>query len=92
MSMALQSAWLLTRLLLARGELNGAAMARQGQVARRYVAQWRRQFEPRLLFAAGFAQLAMRPGTTAPLVGLARAWPGMLTLGARIKTPLTRRT
>ena len=89
MSMALQSAWLLSQYLLARGRPNGAAMGPQRNVARRYVAQWRRQFEPRLLFAAAFARLAMRPRTTAPLVGLAQAWPGMLTLGARIKTPLT---
>ncbi|MCJ7452597.1 MAG: FAD-dependent monooxygenase [Steroidobacteraceae bacterium] len=88
MSMALQSAWLLTQYLLARGEPNGAAMARQRDVARRYAAHWRRQFAPRLLFAAGFAHLAMRPRTSAPLFGLAEAWPGMLTLGARIKAPL----
>jgi len=92
MSMALQSAWLLSRYLLDGGKPNRAAMAQQREVARRYVANWRRQFEPRLLFAAGFAHLAMRPCTTSPLVGLAQAWPGMLTLGARIKTPLTQRT
>jgi 2-polyprenyl-6-methoxyphenol hydroxylase-like FAD-dependent oxidoreductase len=89
MSMALQSAWLLTHYLLARGKPNGAAMEQQRDVASRYVANWRRQFAPRLLFAAGFAHLAMQPRSTAPLVGLAQAWPGMLTLGARIKTPLT---
>jgi len=89
MSMALQSAWLLSQHLLARGKPNGATMAQQRDVASRYRAHWRRQFEPRLLFAAGFAHLAMRPRTTARLVGLAQAWPGMLTLGARIKVPLT---
>jgi hypothetical protein len=30
----------------------------------------------------------MRPRTSAPLFGLAEAWPGVLTLGARIKAPL----
>ena len=89
MSMALQSAWLLSQYLLARGKPNGAGMAQQRHVASRYVAHWRRQFGPRLLFAAGFAHLAMRPHAAAPLVGLAQAWPGMLTLGARIKAPLT---
>jgi len=89
MSMALQSAWLLSQYLLARGKPNGAATAQQRDVASRYVAHWRRQFVPRLLFAAGFAHLAMRPRTTAPLIALAQAWPGMLTLGARIKAPLT---
>ena len=94
MSMALQSAWLLSQYLLARGKPNGAARAQQRDVAIRYLAHWRRQFGPRLVFAAGFAHLAMRPRTTAPLTGLAQAWPGMLTLGARIKTPLkhARRT
>jgi flavin-dependent dehydrogenase len=89
MSMALQSAWLLSQYLLGRGKPNGAGMARQRDVASRYVAHWRRQFGPRLLFAAGFAHLAMRPHAAAPLVGLVQAWPGMLTLGARIKAPLT---
>ncbi len=88
MSMALQSARLLTHCLLAHGKPNGAAMAQQRDLARRYATQWRRQFEPRLLFAASFAHLAMQRHTTMLLVGLAQAWPGMLTLGARIKTPL----
>lgn len=94
MSMALQSAWLLSEYLLACGKPKGAAMAQQRDVANRYLAHWRRQLGPRLVFAAGFAHLAMRPRPTAPLVGLAQAWPGMLTLGARIKAPLTpaRRT
>jgi len=89
MSMALQSAWLLSQYLLASGKPNGAGMEQQRHVASRYVANWRRQFGPRLLFAAGFAHLAMRPHAAAPLVGLAQAWPGMLTLGAHIKAPLT---
>jgi 2-polyprenyl-6-methoxyphenol hydroxylase-like FAD-dependent oxidoreductase len=88
MSMALQSAWLLCEQLLAGGKPDGNAMAQQRETARRYVSRWRRQFEPRLLFAAGFAHLAMRPRASAPLFGLAETWPGMLTLGARIKAPL----
>jgi flavin-dependent dehydrogenase len=88
MSMALQSAWLLSEQLLVRGKPNGNAMAQQRDVARCYVARWRREFGPRLLFAAAFAHLAMRPRTSAPLFGLAEAWPGVLTLGARIKAPL----
>jgi menaquinone-9 beta-reductase len=90
MSMALQSAWLLCQCLLARGKPEGPAMAQHRDVASEYVASWRRQFEPRMWFAAGFAQLAMRPRATAPLVALAQTWNGMLTLGARIKTPLTQ--
>jgi menaquinone-9 beta-reductase len=89
MSMALQSAWLLCQELLARVKPHSNALAQQREVASRYVTHWRRQFEPRLLFAAGFAHMGMRPRAAAPLLGLAKAWPGMLTLGARIKAPLT---
>ena len=45
--------------------------------------EWRHQFESRLRLAATFAHLAMRPVFSAPLVALARAWPGMLTRGAK---------
>jgi flavin-dependent dehydrogenase len=92
MSMALQSAWLLTRHLLARAGTKDGALRRQRDVAVRYASQWRTTFTPRLLFAAGFAHLAMRSATTAPVIGLTGAWPGLLTLGARIKTPLASRT
>jgi flavin-dependent dehydrogenase len=90
MSMALQSAWLLCSELIAAGRPDGSktGAASQRRAAQRYVAQWRRQFEPRLLFAAAFARLAMHPAPSAALVGLSRTWPGMLTVGARIKTPL----
>jgi len=84
MSMALQSAWLLCAQLIGgerREEMSGEAWQRQ--VGRRYAAQWRRQFAPRLRLAAVFAHVAMRPATAALLVGLARTWPGFLTLGAR---------
>jgi menaquinone-9 beta-reductase len=84
MSMALQSAWLLCAQLIGgerREEMPGEAWQRQ--VGRRYAAQWRRQFAPRLRLAAVFAHVTMRPGSAAPLVALARTWPGFLTLGAR---------
>jgi hypothetical protein len=83
-SMALQSAWLLCSHLLGaepRDQACGAAWQRE--VGRRYAAQWRRQFGPRLWLAAAFAHVAMRPACGAPLIALARAWPGILTLGAR---------
>ena len=92
MSMALQSAWLLSRHLLARAGTSGTALLRQRAIAVRYAAHWRRTFTPRLVFAAGFAHLAMRSASTAPMLGITGAWPGLLTLGARIKTPLASRT
>ena len=86
MSMALQSAWMLCTLLLAADR---RATGWQSAVARSYAGQWRRQFAPRLRLAATFAHLAMRPITAAPLFALARAWPGLLTLGARRSGKLT---
>ena len=88
MSMALQSAWLLCAQLLdpaPHGAPLGSPLgpAWQHEAGRRYAVQWRRQFAPRLRLAAAFAQLAMRPATATPLMALARAWPGLLTLGAR---------
>lgn len=87
-SMALQSAWLLCAQLLADAHPREArhgplGAAWQGEVAQRYAAQWRRQFMPRLRLAAVFAQLAMRPASAAPLMALLRAWPALLTRGAR---------
>jgi 2-polyprenyl-6-methoxyphenol hydroxylase-like FAD-dependent oxidoreductase len=83
MSMALQSAWLLCEQLLkpaSRHHLTDTAW--QGQVAQAYAAQWRHQFQARMRLASAFAHAAMRPALAAPLVQLARAWPGLLTLGA----------
>ena len=83
-SMALQSAALLCQILLAG--LPVAALpgrGRQAEIARAYAAQWRGHFLPRLRLAALLAHAAMRPGTAAPLLALAQAWPGVLALGAR---------
>lgn len=80
MSMALQSAWMLCDLLLAADQRYGTW---QSSVARNYANEWRRRFVPRMSLAATFAHLAMRPMTSAPLMALARIWPGLLTLGAR---------
>jgi flavin-dependent dehydrogenase len=91
-SMALQSAGLLCSELLAGGI---AGRPRQGpsgaqpdvawhaRVARRYAAQWRRQFAPRLRLGAIVAHLAMRPATAGLMMALVRAWPGILTRSAR---------
>jgi len=84
MSMALQSAWLLCAYLLRAGRPDAATDALwQRDIATGYAAEWREQFAPRLRLAAAFAQCAMRPMTAVPLMALARAWPGLLTVGAR---------
>jgi flavin-dependent dehydrogenase len=83
-SMALQSAGLLCSELLGPSSGGCPGDARwHAAVARRYAAQWRRQFAPRLRLAAVFAHLAMRPVTSGLLMALTRRWPGVLTLGAR---------
>jgi len=85
MSMAMQSAWLLCSLLLDAGRPgNARADALHRDVGRRYSEAWRRDFGPRLRLAAAFAHTAMHPASAASLLVLARAWPGLLTLGARV--------
>ena len=85
MSMALQSACLLCAQLLRpalqHGGLSGAAWQRG--VRKRYAAEWRRHFAPRLRLAAAFAHLAMRPAMASPLLALLSRWPALLTHGAR---------
>jgi flavin-dependent dehydrogenase len=80
-SMALQSAGLLCAGLIRSGRSGGAEA--QAAVGRRYAAQWRHHFAPRLALAAAFAQAAMRPSSASLLMALARTWPGLLTQGAR---------
>jgi flavin-dependent dehydrogenase len=81
-SMALQSAFVLARALLAHGDA-AAAAAGHAALAAGHARAWRRAFAPRLWLAASFAQAAMRPRASALLLALARAWPGLLTEGAR---------
>jgi len=84
MSMALQSAWLLcAQLLGVERRVKELGAAWQREVRRRYVAEWRLQFEPRMRLAAAFAHMAMRPASAATLMALAESWPGLLTRGAR---------
>lgn len=85
MSMAMQSAWLLcAHLLRSAASPDGLVdTAWQSGVRRRYSAEWRRQFAPRLRLAATFAHLAMRPAITSPWLGLLDRWPALMTYGAR---------
>jgi len=84
MSMALQSSWLLCTQLLAAQRREGFSVETwQREAQRRYAEQWRHEFVPRMRLASAFSHVAMRPAFSAPLMVLARVWPGMLTLGAR---------
>lgn len=86
-SMALQSAWLLGDLLLARPKLVRAGSNQQTLlqgVGRSYARAWHRHFAPRIRFAAICAHLAMRPNAGAVLLPLLQRFPTLLTQGARI--------
>lgn len=85
MSMAIQSAWLLSDSLIAhREQMPALAVPNWSTVAPAYARAWRINFAPRLRFAAICAHLAMRPQAAAPLLHLLQRWPGLLTHGARI--------
>lgn len=80
MSLALQSAALLSSLLLGAGGSGRAPHGlSQGALQRRYEAEWRRAFLPLIRWAAGFAQVAMRPAGAQVLIGLAGLWPALLS-------------
>ena len=84
-SMAIQSAWLLCAELLGsdppRSGTSGAAWQRE--VLARYNAGWRGHFSGRLRLAALFAQFAMRPALSGPLLAVLSRWPSLLGHGAR---------
>jgi hypothetical protein len=84
MSMALQSAALLSSYLLDRQPCAQVPDdLQQVKIARQYAAAWRKEFAPRLRLASVFAHLAMHHETSSLLMHLVKAWPGVLTRGAR---------
>ena len=83
MSMALQSAALLSTHLLGSATERVPGAIVQAQLQRRYAQAWRKEFSLRLRVAAVFAHLAMRPDAAATLMHVVQAWPGLLTHGAR---------
>ena len=82
-SMAMQSAWLLARRLLAEPHAPGSdrMIARAGAA---YAADWTAAFATRIRAAAVFAHLAMRPGATTVLLPILRRFPALLTVGAQL--------
>jgi flavin-dependent dehydrogenase len=80
-SMAMQSAWLLCRLLTA--EADAVLDGRDGDtIARAYAAQWRSAFTTRIHAAALFAQVLMRPAGAGLVVPMLTRFPAALTLCA----------
>lgn len=84
MTMALQSAWLLSHTLQqARSQPQATAMSWQTPAARDYAEQWSRLLRPRLRTATVFAHLAMHRVAAPALMALLQASPSLLTRAAR---------
>ncbi|GBG13342.1 FAD-dependent oxidoreductase [Novimethylophilus kurashikiensis] len=81
LSIALQSAWLLSQRLLAQPSWDNPPLQ---AVAKSYEAAYRKQFGPRIHASQVFAQLAIRPWATTMLLPMFRAVPQLLGLGARL--------
>ena len=82
-SMAMQSAWLLTqRLIAVRPQWQDSRLA--DQVGAAYQIDWRQAFAPRIRAAAAVAHWAMHSRLVAATIPFIRAWPGLLTWGARL--------
>jgi flavin-dependent dehydrogenase len=86
-SMAMQSAALLARHLVARQDERSAALPDIGAA---YGRDWNASFAPRLRAAAAFAHLTMRPAIAALYVPLLKRFPAMLTLAADVSGKATR--
>jgi menaquinone-9 beta-reductase len=82
-SMAMQSAWLLCRQLIAHHD-NIASQRARADAGHEYSAEWRSHFATRIHAAALFAGLAMRPSSATLLLPLIRRFPKMLTWGAKL--------
>lgn len=82
-SMAVQSAWLLCRRLLAQSGATASPQA-LAEIGQAYAADWDAAFALRLRAAALFANVAMRPGAAALALPLLRRFPELLTFGAQL--------
>lgn len=80
-SMALQSGWLLAE-ELAKIDLRDPEARRDA--GRRYGRAWRRQFATRIRLASALGHLAVWGPSAARAERLARMFPSMLSLGARV--------
>lgn len=82
-SMAIQSAWLLSDMLTgtARSDLHPDE---QRRLKRAYEKRWRQLFSHRLQAAAVLAHLAMRPYLASGLLPLLKRKPNLLTYAARV--------
>jgi flavin-dependent dehydrogenase len=81
-SMAMQSAALLCRLLIPRRD--DAVAGRTAEIGNRYAAAWDRLFAPRIRASSLFATLAMSPVAASLALPLMKGFPGLLTMGAQL--------
>ncbi|KTD11046.1 FAD dependent oxidoreductase [Legionella gratiana] len=80
-SMAIQSAWLLSQSLI---QFNIKQNKNQNDVGEYYTQQWHKYFAPRIRTSAFFAHLAMiKPWGRVLLLPLIQQFPTLLTLGAK---------
>ncbi len=80
-SMAMQSAWLLSQILNQTEIRSKNQFHEAGQV---YIQQWNAHFANRIYAAACFAHLAMRPWAASLLLPWLKRFPALLTLGAKL--------
>ncbi|MBA2653287.1 MAG: NAD(P)/FAD-dependent oxidoreductase [Tatlockia sp.] len=83
-SMAMQSAWLLSTFLIKHKSnlLRGKSLNETGAA---YTKEWRRQMAKRIYVSAFFAQLAMMSQRTSSLIlPVIKQFPAILTLGAKL--------
>jgi flavin-dependent dehydrogenase len=82
-SMAIQSAWLLCE-RLTRARSRALTDSELHEVARDYNRSWLRAFRMRIRAAEVFARLALTNETHGLLLPVVRAFPQLLTMGARL--------
>lgn len=82
-SMAMQSAWLLAKILIER---KNDLQSKQGMIAagQDYSEQWHKHFAKRIYAAAMFAHLVMRPRGLTLLLPLFKQFPKLLTFCAKL--------
>jgi menaquinone-9 beta-reductase len=88
-SIALQSAWLLARSLIA-WRCNGAAPGRLAVVAAAYADAWHKHFASRLQVSQAIAHWAMHPRLVAATVPLLRCFPALLNWSSRLSGKASR--
>lgn len=83
-SMAMQSAWLLSQILIT-GQKDIMAGKGVNEAGAEYAKQWHQHFASRIHAAAIFARLAMMPSWAISMMGpIVKHFPSILTFGAKL--------